>query len=472
MKGSAKKKEETIVKFPEKLGFGLFSMSNNIVFNFKNLYYLTFLKMIMKIPVSWATMILTIGTIWDAINDPLIGYWAVNHKFRNGEKIRPLAIRFAVPWAITVVLLFTDFGLSEVGEIIAAIAVYLVFEAFYTFLCIPYNSMATLASNHDADRRAINSFRSIGSCFGSAIGAVLVPVIVKNVFGGLKSDIYTEEDASALFKTAVVMAVIAVAGCLVHYFTTKERIKQVDDNEEHIGFFETFKMLFTIKSWVANMLFILCYGITTALIMNEINDYAAYILGDSSKATPILAFYLIVSVLTAAFIGPVDRKLGRKGTMIFAAVVQIVGKIPFFFAPTSLVAVIINAVGTGIGSTAAFVMFNTNRNNVADIVEFKFRRRIDSMVATCDNLITKLAEAAAVWIMGLALDGAGYDANLGVNQSSATVSTICALLGWVPALICAAMAIFAYKTDIVKEYETEQRKFESANKEAAKESKI
>ena len=468
MKNSAKVKEEGIVKFPEKLGFGAFSMSNNIVFNFKGLYYLTFLKMILGIPVFWASLIVTIGTIWDAINDPLIGFWSVNHKFRNGEKIRPLALWFAIPWAITVVLLFADFGLSQTWTIIVAIIIYIVFEAFYTFLCIPYNSMASLASNYDADRRSINSFRSLGSCFGSAIGAVLVPVIVKEVFGGLKSDIYTKEDASALLYTAILMAVISVIGCLVHYFTTKERVVQVDDNEDRIGFMDTFKMLFTIKSWVANMMFILCYGIITAIIMAEINDYAAYILCDSSKATPILAFYLVVSILTAAFIGPIDRRLGRKGTMIFSAAVQIVGKIPFFFAPYSIVAICINAVSTGLGSTAAFVMFNTNRNNIADIVEFKFRRRIDSMVATCDNLITKLAEAVAVWIMGLALTFSGFDASLGIAQLDSAKSTICALLGWVPALVSLVMLWYAYKTDIVDEYNTEKVKFEEANKDGAK----
>ena len=56
------------VGFKEKFGFMLFSTSNNIVFNFKSLYYLTFLKMILKIPVFWASTILTIGTIWAAVN--------------------------------------------------------------------------------------------------------------------------------------------------------------------------------------------------------------------------------------------------------------------------------------------------------------------------------------------------------------------------------------------------------------------
>jgi len=459
-----KEKEQTQVKALEKVGFGLFSMSNNIVFNFKSLYYLTFLKMILGVPVFWAGTILTIGTIWDAINDPLIGYWSVNHKFKNGEKIRPLTIIFAIPWGITVVLMFADFGLSQTATIIACIAIYLIFEAFYTFLCIPYNSMATLSSNVDADRRSINSFRSLGGGLGTGIGAVAVPLIVKKLFGGLKSDIYTAEDATALLKTAVLMAAIAVAGCVFHYLTSKERIHQQDDNEEKIGFLETFKMLFSIKSWVLNMLFILCYGIASALVMNEVNDYAAYILGDSSMATPVLAAYLVFALLTAVVIGPIDRKLGRKGSMIFAGLVQVAGKIPFIIAPYSLANIYINAVTTSIGITAAFVMFNTNRNNLADIVEFKFGRRIDSMVATCDNLITKLAEAFSVWIMGIALSAAGYDAALGVGQTLATKNTICALLGWVPAILCLGMAFFAYKNNIVKEYQDEQAKFEAKHK--------
>ena len=453
------KKNEVIerIGFKEKLGFCTFSTSTNIVFNFKNVYYLTFLKMILGIPVFWATTILTIGTIWDAINDPLIGFWSVNHKFKSGEKIRPLALYFAVPWAITIVLMFCDFGLSEVATIIACIIIYILFEAFYTFLCIPYNSMGALATNLDEDRRGINSFRSLGGGLGSAIGALAVPTLV-SAFGGLKSDIYTSEDAKALLLTATVLAVICVIGSLSHYFTTKERVHQQNDNEEKIGFLDTFKMLFSIKSWVYNLFYILCYGISTAIVMAEVNDYAAYILCNSKMVTPILACYLVPALLTAIFIDKIDGKLGHKNTMIFGALIQVVGRIPFIFFPTSLVTVCLLAVVTGIGGTAAFIMFNTNRNNVADIVEFKFKRRIDSMVSTCDNLITKFAEAIAVWIMGLALTFSGYNADLGVNQPASAQSTIIALLGIVVLIVCAAMALFATRANVLEEYKQEKEK--------------
>ena len=446
------------IGFKEKFGFMLFSTSSNIVFNFKSLYYLTFLKMILKIPVFWASTILTIGTIWDAVNDPLIGFWSVNHTFKSGEKIRPLALYFALPWAITVVLMFCDFGLSESMTIFLAILIYIVFEAFYTFLCIPYNSMGALATNDDEDRRSINSYRSLGGCLGSGIGAVCVPLIVKGIFGGLQSDIYTDKDASALLKTAVVMAVISLIGCLYHYFNSKERVRQATPAENKTSFPDTFKMLFSIKTWVFNMLFILCYGINTAIVMAEVNDYAAYILNNSALATPVLAFYLVISVLTAVFIGKFDRKFGHRNMMIFAGLSQVAGRIPFLLFPRSIVSVCILAAATGLGSTIAFIMFNTNRNNIADIVEFKFNTRIDSMVATCDNLISKLAEAAAVWIMGIALAASGFDANLETAQSLSTQNTIIALLGWVPGLICLAMAAFACKADVLKEYREEKEK--------------
>jgi len=454
------KKGKSQVGLLEKCGFAGLSMSNNIVFNFKSLYYLTFLKMILNVPVFWASTILTIGTVWDAINDPLIGYWSVNHKFKSGEKIRPLAKIFSIPWGITVILMYTNFHLSTPATIVVCILIYLVFEAFYTFLCIPYNSLAALASNDDGDRKSINAFRSVGGLLGTVIGALLIPTIVK-AFGGLKSAIYTQEDSAALLKTACVMAVIAIIGAMFHYFTSKERIHQQDDNEEHISFLDTFKMLFSIKSWVANMLFILCYGIASALVMNEVNDYAAYIYGNSSIVTIVLGVYVLVAIVGSIVIGKIDEKLGRRKTMILTAVIQIVGKIPFILFPKSgLLPIYINAATTALGIQGAFVLFNTNRNNVSDIVEFKFNRRIDSMVATCDNLITKLAEAVAVWIMGLALTGAGYDAANGAVQSLSTQNTICALLGWVPALICVGMGFFAYKCHIQEEYQIEKAKFE------------
>ena len=88
------------VGFLEKLGFCTFSTASNVVFNFKDLFYLFFLTNVMGIRIDHAGMITAIGIVWDAINDPMVGYWAVNHRFKNGEKCRPFALWCAVPWPL------------------------------------------------------------------------------------------------------------------------------------------------------------------------------------------------------------------------------------------------------------------------------------------------------------------------------------------------------------------------------------
>ena len=97
-------KQLPCIGFVEKLGFGTFSTASNVVFNFKDLFYLFFLTNVLGIQIAHAGMITAVGILWDAINDPLVGYWAVNHTFKNGEKCRPFALWCAVPWAVTVVL--------------------------------------------------------------------------------------------------------------------------------------------------------------------------------------------------------------------------------------------------------------------------------------------------------------------------------------------------------------------------------
>ena len=452
----SKEKSKSIIKLPEKLGFLSFSTSTNIVFNFKSTYYKYFLTSILLInPVAASNMAL-IGTIWDIVNDPLLGVWANNVKFKNNEKVRPWLLWIAVPYGLGMVLLFTDFNVSERWDIILGLLVFFFYEIANTFRGIPYNGMGALASSKDSDRKSINAFRSLGACLGSGIGAVAVPMIVK-MFGGLKDHkVINSSDSPAIFKSAMFMGVLIIAGCLIHYFTTKERVKQTSDNEENIGIVETYRMLFKCKSWVKNMFYIMSYGVSTCLLTSSITYYCAYVLNNSSLATPVMAVYLLFSIIFSIVTPKIDTLLGRKKTMILAAIIQIIGKIPFILNPYNVINAYINAASAGIGLTMTFILFNTNRNSISDIVEIQNGRRLDTMVSTGDNLASKIAEAAVDKLFLVALAAAGFSAQLadqGVLQNVATQNTINALLGWIPALVAVLMAIFASTIDTKKEYD-------------------
>ena len=436
----------------EKLGFATFSTASNVVFNFKDLFYLFFLTNVMGIEIAHAGIITAIGILWDAINDPLVGLWAVNHQFRNGEKCRPFALWCAFPWAVTVVLMFTCFNVSYGLKLAIAMGIYFLFELFNTFAAIPYNSMGSLATNRDSDRRAINVARNLGGCLGSAIGAVAMYPLL-DLFGGLDESgniIPGDPGKNAFFYAAIVMGAVCIFGSFAHYFTTRERVKQESADESKINIFTALKMLLKCPSWVMNTLYVLCYGMLNLLIMSTINYYATYVIGSSSAATIIMALYLVVSVVFSVLSIPIDKKLGRRKTMISTAVVYVAGKIWFVLDPFSMGAILVNALSVAYAMTLAFVLFNTNRNNIADLIEWKNHRRIDSLVCTCDNLASKLSKAGANLLMTGALAAAGFNAELSVQPESA-INTINALLGWVPMLIGVAMFFIVFFHPIEKE---------------------
>ena len=439
----------------EKLGFCTFSTASNVVFNFKDLFYLFFLTNVMGLKIAHAGIITAVGILWDAINDPLVGYWAVNHRFKNGEMCRPFALWCAVPWAVTTVLMFTCFDVAYALKFGICIVIYFLFELFNTFAAIPYNSMGSLATNVDADRRAINVARNLGGCVGSAIGSLaLYPLL--NLFGGLDKAGNVLRDADgqhAFFCAAIVMGFVCIAGSFAHYFTTRERVKQEAEDNSKISFLAAAKMLLSCRSWVVNMFYVICYGMLNLLIMSTINYYATYILGSAAAATPILAVFLVVSVIATLCATPIDRKLGRRKTMIFSALLYAVGKIWFVIDPYSMGAIYTNGITVAFSMAIAFVCFNTNRNNIADLVEWKNGRRIDSLVSTCDNLASKLAKAGANLLMTSVLAAAGFNAEL-PTQPQAALDTICALLGWVPMIVAGIMLVIVACHPIEKDMAT------------------
>ena len=195
------------------------------------------------------------------------------------------------------------------------------------------------------------------------------------------------------------------------------------------------------------MLYIICYGVINLLLMSCINFYATYVICSTAAATAIQAAYLVAALGSSFLVSAIDRLLGRKKTMLLAAALFILGKVWFVINPFSLGAIYVNAISVGIALTITFVMFNTNRNNIVDIIEWQSGRRLDSLVSTADNLASKLAVAGATQLVALSLSRNGFDATLTVQPAGA-IAAINAILGWIPMVVAAVMMVVIFFLNI------------------------
>ena len=367
-----------------------------------------------------AGIIATIGMIWDGVNDPLIGYFADHRRFKSGEKARPYALWFGFPTAICFLLLFTVFDLSPTMTIVYAMSVYFIYHLFITFFQIPIFSMPTLASSKPQERVAINTFISGGANLGTVISTLLIWPLIE-LFGGVNAQGELVNERRGFFFAAAIMAVLIMAGSLLHYFTTRERVTPPNSDTSRIPIKTIFKMLLTSKSWRFNTLFLAFSNFHNVFISITVVYLATSVLGDSGAVTLLMASYLGGAVLALPFIGLIHKKLGRRKTMIATTLTLIISKFYFILTPATLLSALSVAIFVGIGVSINLVMTGTTNSEVVDMVAHRYGRRIENLLSTITTLIIKLALAVVTFVVGMTFEFVGYNADLGIVPMCAAV---------------------------------------------------
>jgi len=441
--------EKPKIGITEKIGFSLFSISVNIVTQFVNTFILFFYTDVFGISPALAGGIISFGLIWDGVNDPLIASYADNHRFRNGERVRPYQLYTSIPLAIVTVLMFTTFPFSQSAKAVYAVAAYVVFYTLTTFLRLPAYAMPALATPDIRDRLSINTFVSGGASLGGVLASLMCWPLVRGFAGLDSSGNMINPQAGFIFGSAVVGAII-IFGSLFSYFTTKERIRPEVDLSQKISIFKSFSILIHNYNWRWNTLFSTLYFINNVLLTTTLVYYCQYVIADPGKTTLIMAMFALGSLIALPFVKKVDLRLGRRKTMMIGAGFTLIAKIPFLLAPRVAAAMMVYALIMGISVAINIVVFSTTRAEVSDIIEKQLGRRIDSMVTNLMGFINKCGTSLTTLVIGIVLEVSGYVGTQTVQPPQVSTAII-AIMGWAALAMAALMVFCASKITIEKE---------------------
>ena len=160
-----------------------------------------------------------IWTIWDAINDPMMGALmdkAFAKKRNPKGKFRPWILRATPLLAITAIALWTAPTFFEgIPMIVVLFSTKILYEAAYTMFNIPMGSLLSAMSKNDVERASLSSARGAGSGFGNALPGIFAPMIIA-AFG--------ERNTTGYMIVGVACALVGFVVCLLHYAMTEERV--------------------------------------------------------------------------------------------------------------------------------------------------------------------------------------------------------------------------------------------------------
>ncbi|MFC4892589.1 glycoside-pentoside-hexuronide (GPH):cation symporter [Pseudofrancisella aestuarii] len=421
----------------EKIGYGAGDIANSITYTATAMFLLVFYTDVLQIPAYQAGILFLVARIYDAVADVLMGIYIDKRKQKNSAgKFRPFILKGCWPILFMAVLVFTAPNFGDTGKIVWAYITYLAWGMAYTFVNIPYGSLAAAMTNDLRDRASLSITRSIGSKTGAIIPQILVLPILS---------LFANEKYGWITVTTL-MAVISYMCYVFCYKNTTEQIKHGKPEDEKID------TKIVIKSIIYNRPFLgVAFASVATVTTWMINGtMAIYYFKYNLDAQNWYWLKGILSVLPTFVLAPIVGflvyKYGNRNLAIFGSLIASIFFTTIMVLPDSiyiyLTLFFLGFIFFTIPDTLLWMM-------VADSVDYGewiTDSRAEGIIYAAYSFMRKVAQALAGLVAGFGLTIIGYDSNL-TTQSDATMFGIKFLTNGVPAigmLIAFLIFIFVY----------------------------
>ena len=124
----------------EKIGFGGGDAAVNVVWSALAIIITFFYTDVFMLKVEHIALLGLLPRLIDAFADVFMGMYTDSHTSRWG-RYRPYFLVFAVPFGISIMMVFTTPDLSYNGKLIWAYATYIMMMLVFTAIVIPYISL-------------------------------------------------------------------------------------------------------------------------------------------------------------------------------------------------------------------------------------------------------------------------------------------------------------------------------------------
>ena len=352
--------------------------------------------------IGIVTTIILVLRIAELFVDPFIGNIIDKTKTRWG-RFKPWVLGGAVIAAVTLAILFTDFGGLTVSNptlylIIFAI-VYFIMDIFYSAKDVAIWSMIPALSFDSHEREVTATVARIGSVFGGQMVTVIVmPVVLYfsiNQNGGAG-------DPTGWFAFACIGGGIATLGAIILGLGTHEQDNALRENKEDTSAKDVLKVLTKNDQLLWMAIAYLVYGIGINIVNNFNLYYFIYVIGDATKFSILGVINTVIGLLAVAAFPILTTKFSRRKLFFSSIAVMTAALVLYAMSGTN---VTLALIGAGLFALPQPLVFLIVLMTITDSVEYgqlKLGHRDEAVCLCVRPLVDKFAGAVSSGIIGLA----------------------------------------------------------------------
>ncbi len=354
--------------------------------------------------------------IWNAINDPLIGFYMDKKKTKWGRRV-PYIVVGTIPFTIGFIFLWwvPYSGSEQIFIFMHALLMLFIFDLGFTLCMTGWSSLYTEMYEEEGERATVVAIKDTIAFISSFIGIMIPPMIA---------------DAIGWEWAGVIMGLTIPVTMLLSLLGSKEREEyQID---------EPLPVFTAIKETLKNKPFIVitltytlldfCFGLTIMVLPL----YAKFILGVDEGLVGVAAAGVAIGILISIpFWRYIYAKKGPKYGLLLAMIIFSLGIWPLFLINDFFILIVVT-IFPGLGA-AGMLMTEPAISTAIDYDELKTNKRRE---ASYNGILTLIARLSLVFsgitliIVGLLT---GFDSNA-ETQSPTALLGLRALVGFVPLL--------------------------------------
>jgi GPH family glycoside/pentoside/hexuronide:cation symporter len=344
---------------------------------------------------------------WDAVNDPVFGYFSDRTRTRLGRR-RPYMLAGAIPLGLATWLLYSiPAELTGTIAFLVILGTFLLFDTMHTLVSVPYYAM-TPELTHDYDERtSLTAVRMVFSVVGYILGAAGTTAIA-----GLFQGVLDWTEKAAYSGMGGVFGLIAVATLLTTGLSVRER-PAGETKPSTLPPIAAVLQTFRNRPFMQLVAAFFISSFSFTLLTSLLPYYLTYQL-DMENQVPAVLFVMLATI--GGFLFPWKKVSDRinKGPAyalgLFIASVAVISTFFLPYGPTPLVYVI--AVGAGFGFSGQWVFPWGMLPDVVEYDELETGERREGIYYGVWAFLTKFTSALGIAVSGWALDLFGYVPNV------------------------------------------------------------
>ncbi|EAQ29989.1 sugar transporter [Erythrobacter sp. NAP1] len=298
-----------------KLAHGFGSVAFGVKDGGFNYFLLLFYGTVVGVEPGLVGLAIFIALVFDAVSDPVVGYWSDNLRSRWGRR-HPFMYAAALPVGLSYFLLWSPPEWSQTGLFIYLTVLAVTIRTFITFYETPSSALLPELSRDYEERTSIQAYRLFfGWVGGNAMSVLMFGVLLTGPLG--------MRDPDGFRTYGVVASVLMVTAILVSAMGTHHRIptfSKPSPSPERFSLRRILREMFEILSersfialFIATVIFSIALGVNTSLAFLMLN----YFWGFSEFQIFIWTTTVFISAAMSFFIAPFAvRKLGKKHATI------------------------------------------------------------------------------------------------------------------------------------------------------------